>query len=573
MKRRLLARMKSPAGRIAYALALAGLAGLIALPAIGLESRDNRPAPFLSQVSQSVAFHRYLHDPSLAPAGLRGEIAGLRQRLGARPGSISSPAVTTGPSGDRFNKDVTGLPQNEESVSVCQPKPSLVISGTNDYRGLLDPDGNFTGWYWSTNGGGSVAKEGLLPTVTVGSPGNNVERPSGGDPSFATQPSGGTCDIYAASINYDPTGALNSNGVGVYKTTPSTLNSASCSPNQSNILGGSLSDASCWPTRRYAAFTGSSTQFLDKEWIDVGNTGDGVHVWVVWSLYSGVDVSGGFTSAKIQAARCTANLSSCDSPVDISTVDNDVSFADVTIGADHKTYITWAAINGELVPGPQTFTIKSVVIPASSETPGAEHTVFHETKAIPFTGFLQGNDFRVATYPKSTVKTVNGSQRFYVVWDACQARLLDDQGGGICENPLIKFRFSNNGGATWSPVKVLSTGGDNYFPWIDADPLGPNLAVAYYTSRHDPFRSDQDVELVTLSKGGTILKRQRVTSRSNEPGADPLIGEFFIGDYFQVAARAGTAYVAYNANYTAMKLLGAGIPVNQQDNFLHKKGM
>jgi hypothetical protein len=37
-----------------------------------------------------------------------------------------------------------------------------VIEGANDYRALLDPQGNFSGYYFSTNGGSSVAKEGLL---------------------------------------------------------------------------------------------------------------------------------------------------------------------------------------------------------------------------------------------------------------------------------------------------------------------------------------------------------------------------------------------------------------------------
>jgi hypothetical protein len=295
------------------------------------------------------------------------------------------------------------------------------------------------------------------------------------------------------------------------------------------------------------------------------NTGDGVHVWVVYTDFAGVSATApGFTSAAIMAVRCAADLSSCDAPVAISTVDSDVQFGDVTIGADHKTYITWAAIDGELVPGPETFTIKSVVIPASSETPGPEHVVFNETKAIPFDGFLQGDDFRVATYPKSTVKTVHGHQRFFVVWDACGSPLLDDQGGGVCESPKIKFRFSDNGGTTWSATKILSGGGDGYFPTIAADPNSRKLAVAYYTSRHDPFRSDQDVELVMLATSGKILKRQWVTTASNEPGADPILGETFIGDYFEVAARSGTAYVHYNSNYTAMKLLGAGTAVNQQ---------
>ena len=47
-------------------------------------------------------------------------------------------------------------------------RPDIVIDGTNDYRGLLDPQENFTGWHLSTDGGRSVAKEGLLPPIAFG---------------------------------------------------------------------------------------------------------------------------------------------------------------------------------------------------------------------------------------------------------------------------------------------------------------------------------------------------------------------------------------------------------------------
>src|SRR5215203_7530022 len=81
--------------------------------------------------------------------------------------------------------------------STLFPYTTLFRSGTNDYRGLLDPQGNFTGWHFSTNGGRSVAKEGLLPPVRA----DGQVLPSGGDP--VTQ-SDDRCRIYAASLNYGP---------------------------------------------------------------------------------------------------------------------------------------------------------------------------------------------------------------------------------------------------------------------------------------------------------------------------------------------------------------------------------
>lgn len=47
----------------------------------------------------------------------------------------------------------------------------------------------------------------------------------------------------------------------------------------------------------------------------------------------------------------------------------------------------------------------------------------------------------------------------------------------------------------------------------------------------------------------------------------------FIGDYIEVFAYNHTAWVHYNANYRQVRLLGEGVPVNQQDNFLLRTGL
>ena len=41
-----------------------------------------------------------------------------------------------------------------------------------------------------------------------------------------------------------------------------------------------------------------------------------------------------------------------------------------------------------------------------------------------------------------------------------------------------------------------------------------------------------------------------------------------MGDYIEVFVNQGTAYVGFNANYQHLKLLGKGIPVAQQDDYL-----
>jgi hypothetical protein len=545
---------------------------IVAIPsAAALEHRE-APKGFLAHVSQSVAAHYFAKHPADAPAQIAGSLseADDRQEHGSHANGGS--CAPNGGNGV-FNCDTIGFPQNEESTAACPTNDSYVLMGANDYSGLIEsPVGDSTGWYWSTDGGRSVRASGYLPPASFRTM-NQPDAPSGGDP-VDFIPAG--CNaLYAASLVYDPaTVPFGPNGVAVYRTTPATLNSC-----------GGGDNPGCWPVKRMVAESGGSV-FIDKEWMFVGTQNGVRYVWVTWSAFV-QDASAplGYTSVSIQAARCDEMLTTCSAPIPISTVDQDVQFSDVTVGPDGRTYITWAGIEGELpgnpngTPGqPETFVIKERTETApGSMTFGPEHVVHVEDNAIPFAGFLQANDFRIATYPKSDVVLVNGKPRIFVIWDACKYRLPFDR---TCQEPLIKLKYSlDPDGATWSPVQVLSSGGVNYFPTISADRSyrSNRIAAAWFTNHYDPaFENAQDVVATSIDpETGQARALKRLTPASNEPEADPLLGGFFIGDYIEGVLTAGRYYVGYNANYRKAKILGTFGPpysnsasVNQQDNYL-----
>jgi hypothetical protein len=524
------------------------LIGVVALPAASApKGRDSLGSRAFLHMSQSVGLRYYFEHPDQAPERLAERLTAASQLAGS--GRATSATAAAPEVRNLFNEDEVGLPQNEESVSVCRRNPKIVLGGTNDYRGLLDPEGNFTGWHFSNTGGRSVTNEGLLPPVEIG----GAQVPSGGDPVDVVDNE--NCDLYASSLNYDPEDPFNNaNGVGLYRTDPATL--ASCP-------GGT--DPSCWPTRRAVA-TAEPDHFLDKEWFDQGRSGARDVVWVTYSDFT-IDEQAplGFTRAEIFAVRCSTDLATCTDPIPISVDDQDVQFSDVTIADDGSTYITWAEIEGELEQEPQVFTIKMRVAPPGSTNFGPERVVAVEELAIPFEGFLHANDFRVATYPKNEVKTRGGTSRAFVVWDACRYRLFDN----VCEESVIKLTYSDDQGATWSTPKVVSVGGDNYFPAI-ADGPG-SLGLIWFTNRFDRiFHNRQDVELAELNFSGGVVDRHRLTRPSNESEADPILGGFFIGDYIELDIEAGRAYVHYNANYRSVRVLGEGFPIPQQDNYLER---
>lgn len=538
------------------------VAAVIALPAAGEGGDGNEllDAKVLAHLSQGVVAKYWAEHPEAAPVSVKKGLNKVAAARGRQSKSCESRA-----NNDVFNCDVIGLPQNEESIAACTANTDDVLGGTNDYRGLLDPEGNFTGWHWSTDGGRSVRNEGLLPPVRLISDPNH-QVPSGGDPVDFLYADAAGCHAFAASLAYDPVDPFGSpNGIAVYRSEPSIL---------SSCPGGS--DPSCWPTRRLIVES-DADHFLDKEWLFVGNQGGVPYVWVVYADFSfGPEIGEHPFEANEKAVRCDINLVTCTGPIQISTVDNDVQFGDVTIGPDGRAYVTWSRIEGELEGDPQTFVHKIRVETApGSAVFGPEHVIYEEDRAIPFGGFLQANDFRIASYPKSDVAWVSGHPRVFAVWDACKVRLL----GFVCEYAEIKLSYSDDQGVTWNGPFVISSDGMSYFPSISvdrADPTERKMSVAWFSNSKDrDFWNRQNVVQATLDTTDATYRPQSendVQPRLNESEADPLLGGFFIGDYIETVMVKRRVWVHYNANFRQIPLLGDGLPVNQQDNYLSIRG-
>jgi hypothetical protein len=503
-------------------------------------------------LSQAAVLHRWFSQPGAR----QGEVAAVIARLravaagaasGAAPRATPGAAPASPLAADVFNHDTVGLPQNEESVAVCR---QFVLGGTNDFRSmLLNPEQEkATGWELSTDNGRTVRNEGFLPPVTIA--GQPVR--ARGDPVDAA---GQGCSLYAGSVNSTTDDRISA--IVAYRSRPGTL--ASCP-------GGSDA-AACWPTRRVVATVGLP-HFLDKEWMAVGPSGRaGEVVWLSFTDFI-LDLTSPDRhplSSTIKAVRCNPTLTTCTAPIVVSGGDQQPTFSDVTVGPDGRTYLSWANFQGPPGPG-QPMVLRLRVAPPGSTRFGPTRTV--ATEREPMVGFLHANSYvnTAHTIPKSDVKLVHGHPRVFVVWEGCLTRLF-----GVCEEPRINLARSSDFGVSWRRT-VLSVGGDNYFPTISEDRGGAALAVAWYTNRHDRvFHNRQDVELVSVDPdSGAVVKRQRLTPVSNETEADPFLIGQFIGDYFEVFARRGVAYVHYNANYRHVRVLGMGVPIPQQDNYLTK---
>jgi hypothetical protein len=146
--------------------------------AAGGAAPGSHPAPGgAAPLSQAALIHRWFSQPNARQGELPAVIASLRAvASGGAP--RATPGAAAGPlAAGVFNHDTVGLPQNEESVTVCG---QTVLGGTNDFRSLLltPPQDMGAGWHLSTDNGRTLRNEGLLPPVTIA--GQPV--PARGDP-------------------------------------------------------------------------------------------------------------------------------------------------------------------------------------------------------------------------------------------------------------------------------------------------------------------------------------------------------------------------------------------------------
>src|SRR3954453_8955178 len=394
-------------GGVAVVLASAAAAALAGggSPAVASRSLLNGPSP-------AVGLHAYLSRPDLAPAPLRAQFS---QAPKAAMSARTSNVPVSGGAIGVFNGDTVGLPQNEESISSCSNAPGTLIGGTNDYRFLLDPEGNSTGWQFSTDGGSTLANEGLLPALTA--PDGSTSLPSGGDPVDAA---GGACKhLYAASLNYDATQPFPfPSGVGVYRSDPGTL--ASCPQGRSN---GGLTNPSCWPTRKLVDFAAPG-RFLDKEWMAVRRSGAaGEVVWIAYGDLGEFNAEGNEESGVIKAVRCSADLSSCSKPIVLSQGQKVAEYPWVTIGADGRTYITWGEFFGGSFTGPSQQSWIAVAEPGS--TTFKRYPMYRENEVMRGEETLHAADFRTGTSFKNTVTMRHGKSRVFVTWERCRLHAND----------------------------------------------------------------------------------------------------------------------------------------------------
>jgi methionine-rich copper-binding protein CopC len=392
--------------------------------------------------------------------------------------------------------------EDGRSSQDTQSETSLVLDGSTVMAAFNDStlydrthmSYHFTGYAVSGDGGQSFQDGGGLPTV----PGGDA-----GDPVLARDNVTGR--VYFATLNLNTSTNI-------------------------NVFRSDTDLQSFLPT----TIINRSGGFLDKEWMAVDNF-DGAGQGNVYLIVRDFGSGNG-----IFLYRSTDQGATFNSGVSIASGSaGNVQGAWVTVGPDHSVYAFWFD---------NTSSTEKIMMRKSADGGlnfGAAVTVT-TLRTTGVNGDLGlGGGFRSNSFPQALANRVTG--QLYVVYD--------DKGAGNDKSDVY-FRYSNDGGTTWSAATDViddTTGHDQWQPALAVTPNGNTVGVFWYDRRVDPANNliDRFGALGTVAGGDVTFGRNfRITDTSFpvEHGHDNVVNSVYMGDYDQAVADNTGFYLTWGDN-------------------------
>ncbi len=316
----------------------------------------------------------------------------------------------------------------------------------------------------------------------------------------------------------DPTLAMDANGVAFYgyigKWTHSGI-----------FVARSMDGGATWQPGVPVIEHEGATPFEDKEYpaCDRTNGPYGGSLYVAWTQF---DTYGSpipadssrvlFSYSRDQGITFAPPTRVSDRGGNCVDGDDTVEGAVPSVDLDGTVYLAWAGPRGiefdRSVDGGQTWGTDRII----SDMPGGWD--------FPVSGI-----YRVNGLPMTRCDLSIGpySGRVYVLWS--------DQRNGDTDVFLI---HSDDQGAHWSPrVRVngdgVGNGRDQFFPWMDVDPLTGRVYVVFY-DRRATVGVHTEVWLATSTDGGETFAEEPISESAFTPSES-----IFFGDYIGISAHNG----------------------------------
>jgi hypothetical protein len=471
--------------------------------------------------------------PMFHPLALEGIGAATKRKSGAHIAALND-----GDSGSQINcrtSNRTGaanflldcdsiLPNNEPDIAVDPADPQHMVGSSNDYDQCCDA------FYTTFNGG----KRWFVGDMSVEAPGQNKR--TGSDPVTSFDVKNDT--IMHASLNF-----LNNGCDG-------------------DVVVSISDDGGLhWNTIvEVASGGGCNDPFNDKEWIVTDNNPASPHygtTYLTWTAFYGdsrVEDEGGEGDAgvavippqnPIYEAHSTDGGFTWSTPQEISGVNsdlctrelagrpgacNDDQFSVPSVGPDGTVYVTF--INGQnesLYEAPdegdsQYLLVKSTDGGATWSSP--TFVVGTETGEDDYPVNVDGRQTLTnyqlrAPFTQGFVADPTLAGRLYLVFS--------DNRNGVHDSPDpqteadVFIMVKPNEASDWTgPFNVNSPdvgqiGNDQWFPWVDVNPVNGDVGVIYNDRRYTTSYRMHGVTLATSPAGGVAFTEQQVTTALSHP--------------------------------------------------------
>lgn len=248
------------------------------------------------------------------------------------------------------------------------------------------------------------------------------------------------------------------------------------------------------------------------------------NVYVSWTQFDHYGSDAPTDSSRILFSRSTDGGVTYSSPIRINDRGGDAIDSDDTVegavpavGPNGEVYVAWSGPRGIEIDrsfdGGLTFGRDRAV----TSQPGGWD--------FPIQGFYRANGLPIT---KVDISGGPHSGRVYVNWS--------DQRTGDTDVYLIA---SDDGGDTWGPVvrvndDALGNGRDQFFCWMDVDPVSGFVYVVFYDRREHADNLVTDVYLATSTDGGAHFTNEKISAAPFTPNPN-----VFFGDYTGISAFAG----------------------------------
>jgi hypothetical protein len=497
--------------------------------------------------------------------------------MGLQPLAQAANSPCSSSNGSRFNLEPrpNALVQVARSVAAL-PNPvnnnDLIVAVGADARGLETnaPIISADAFYVERSGSNCTPDlEGGLPAIVT--PLLEVFLPVPGTPTVIADPARNQFFM----VEQESSTAPDDNGVGIYQATSANLNSATACPS-----GTEFGTAPCFSTVAVTNITDTNT-FLSNPHIAVDPRTTGTGAGDVYTVVTQRD-SDRSPNFHISLTACTNGLN-CGSSIAISGTDSNADFAWVQVRPDGQITISY---RNTTFPGVNPEDIKFVTCtPAGAPKPPTcaspvlvtteKNAIFRTTiGGLPMTDFLIPRHVHRLESDGKTVTT-------FLIYDRCDVgvlRQVDQAGSVFCAKTDVAVTSSNNDGASWSPVTLVSTSpGLQFFGAIANDTSTETVNISYYSTQNDTFQLRPQVFVAQIAPGTTTVGTpQRLTSAFADVQASPpisLAGQpAFFGDGIGIAVTgtgsAGGSHAYVSFTWDSVAGTYDGVPSADVNNHL-----